>query len=164
MKTHIKFRKIRDGEEIEVCNLVARSFNEFIAPDFPEQGVEEFFLYSNPLSLKRRLKKNYFSMVAECDGRILGMIEIKEKNHISMLYVDKDFHHNGIASNLVKKALEEISENNRNPKDITVNSSRYAVPFYESLGFIRYEDEKSVYGVIHTPMLLSVDNVIKLEQ
>lgn len=164
MKTHIKFRKIRDGEEIEVCNLVARSFNEFIAPDFPEQGVEEFFLYSNPLSLKRRLEKNYFSMVAECDGRILGMIEIKGENHISMLYVDKDFHHNGIASYLVKKALEEISENNRNPKDITVNSSRYAVPFYESLGFIQYEDEKSVYGVIHTPMLLSVDNVIKLEQ
>ena len=164
MKTHIKFRKIRDGEEIEVCNLVARSFNEFIAPDFPEQGVEEFFLYSNPLSLKRRLEKNYFSMVAECDGRILGMIEIKGENHISMLYVDKDFHHNGIASYLVKKALEEISENNRNPKDITVNSSRYAVPFYESLGFIQYEDEKSVYGVIHTPMLLSVDNVIKLKQ
>lgn len=164
MKTHIKFRKIRDGEEIEVCNLVARSFNEFIAPDFPEQGVEEFFLYSNPLSLKRRLEKNYFSMVAECEGRILGMIEIKGENHISMLYVDKDFHHNGIASNLVKKALEEISENNRNPNDITVNSSRYAVPFYESLGFIQYEDEKSVYGVIHTPMLLSVDNVIKLEQ
>lgn len=164
MKTNIKFRKIRDGEEIEVCNLVARSFNEFIAPDFPEQGVEEFFLYSNPLSLKRRLEKNYFSMVAECEGRILGMIEIKGENHISMLYVDKDFHHNGIASNLVKKALEEISENNRNPNDITVNSSRYAVPFYESLGFIQYEDEKSVYGVIHTPMLLSVDNVIKLEQ
>ena len=164
MKTHIKFRKIRDGEEIEVCNLVARSFNEFIAPDFPEQGVEEFFLYSNPLSLKRRLEKNYFSMVAECDGRILGMIEIKGGNHISMLYVDKDFHHNGIASTLVKKALEEISENNRNPEDITVNSSRYAVPFYESLGFIQYEDEKSVYGVIHTPMLLSVDNVIKLKQ
>ena len=164
MKTHIKFRKIRDGEEIEVCNLVARSFNEFIAPDFPEQGVEEFFLYSNPLSLKRRLEKNYFSMVAECEGRILGMIEIKGENHISMLYVDKDFHHNGIASNLDKKALEEISENNRNPNDITVNSSRYAVPFYESLGFIQYEDEKSVYGVIHTPMLLSVDNVIKLEQ
>ena len=164
MKTHIKFRKIRDGEEIEVCNLVARSFNEFIAPDFPEQGVEEFFLYSNPLSLKRRLEKNYFSMVAECDGRILGMIEIKGGNHISMLYVDKDFHHNGIASTLVKKALEEISENNRNPEDITVNSSRYAVPFYESLGFIQYEYEKSVYGVIHTPMLLSVDNVIKLKQ
>ena len=164
MKTHIKFRKIRDGEEIEVCNLVARSFDEFIAPDFPEQGVEEFFLYSNPLSLKRRLEKNYFSMVAECEGRILGMIEIKGENHISMLYVDKDFHHNGIARNLIKKALEEISENNRNPKDITVNSSRYAVPFYESLGFIQYEDEKSVYGVIHTPMLLSVDNVIKLEQ
>jgi len=155
MNIHIKFRKIRDGEEIKVCNLVARSFNEFIAPDFPEQGVEEFFLYSNPLSLKRRLEKDYFAMVAEHDGRIVGMIEIKGDNHISMLYVDKDFHHKGIASSLVKKALEEISGTNKSIKDITVNSSRYAVPFYESLGFIQYEDEKSIYGVIHTPMLLS---------
>jgi len=154
MKTHIKYRKIRGGEEIEVCNLVARSFNEFIAPDFPEQGVEEFFLYSNPHSLKKRLEKDYFAMVAECDGRILGMIEIRGDNHISMLFVDKDFHHKGIASNLVKKALEEISGNSRVSNDITVNSSRYAVPFYESLGFIQYEDEKSIYGVIHTPMLL----------
>lgn len=163
MKTHTKYRKIRDGEEIEVCNLVAKSFNEFIAPDFSEQGIEEFFLYSNPLSLKKRLEKDYFAIVAECDGRILGMIEIKGDNHISMLYVDKDFHHKGIASNLVKKALEEISENSRVSNDISVNSSRYAVQFYESLGFIQYEDEKSVYGVIHTPMMLSGLNVKNLK-
>ena len=161
MDIQINFRKIRDGEEIAVCNLVARSFNEFIAPDFPEQGVEEFFLYSNPLSLKRRLEKDYFAMVAEYDESIVGMIEIRGNNHISMLYVDKDFHHKGIASNLVKTAFEEIPGSRRDSKDITVNSSRYAVPFYESLGFIQYEDEKSVYGVIHTPMLLSGSDVIK---
>ena len=37
--------------------------------------------------------------------------------------------------------------------DITVNSSRYAVPFYESLGFVQIEDEKTIYGVIHIPMM-----------
>lgn len=164
MNIQINYRKIRDGEEIAVCNLVARSFNEFIGPDFPEQGVEEFFLYSNPLSLKRRLEKDYFAMVAECAGKIVGMIEVRGNNHISMLYVDKDFHHKGIASNLVKEALQEIPGSSRGTNDITVNSSRYAVPFYESLGFIQYEDEKSIYGVIHTPMLLSGSNIKKLEK
>ncbi|MFB3148419.1 MAG: GNAT family N-acetyltransferase [Thermodesulfobacteriota bacterium] len=45
---------------------------------------------------------------------------------------------------------------------MTVNSSRYAVPFYEGLGFIQYEDEKSIFGVIHIPMVLSLSNIKQL--
>ena len=158
----MKIREIIAGEEIEICNLVARAFNEFIAPDFPEQGVEEFFLYANPSSFKRRIRKGYLAMVAECDGKLAGMIEIRSEDHISMLYVDKKFHRRGIARNLVIQALDKIIKNNSGLKDITVNSSRYAVPFYESLGFIQHDEEKFEYGVIHTPMMITRSNVSKI--
>ncbi|MCH8014495.1 MAG: GNAT family N-acetyltransferase [Candidatus Dadabacteria bacterium] len=54
------------------------------------------------------------------------------------------------------------SDKHRLRRDITVNSSRYAVPFYEGLGFIQYEDEKSIFGVIHIPMVLSLSNIKQL--
>ncbi|MEE8136044.1 MAG: GNAT family N-acetyltransferase, partial [Thermodesulfobacteriota bacterium] len=154
MTNSINFRQLKPGEEIEVCNLAARSFNEFIAPGFAEEGVQEFFKYSNPRAFKRRLESGYFAMVAESQGKLAGMIELRGNNHISMLYVDKAFHRKGVAKELVRLALEKVSSNNESPKDITVNSSRYAVPFYYGLGFIQYEDEKSIFGVIHIPMVL----------
>ena len=162
MTNSINFRQLKPGEEIEVCNLAARSFNEFIAPGFTEEGINEFFKYSNPRAFKRRLESGYFAMVAESQGDLAGMIELRGNNHISMLYVDKAFHRKGVAKELVRLALEKVSSNNESPKDITVNSSRYAVPFYEGLGFIQYEDEKSIFGVIRIPMVLSLSNIKQL--
>lgn len=162
MLNSLIYRTLKPGEEIEVCNLAARSFNEFIAPGFTEKGINEFFKYSNPRAFKRRLESGYFAMVAESKGDLAGMIELRGNNHISMLYVDKAFHRKGVAKELVRLALEKVSSNNESPKDITVNSSRYAVPFYEGLGFIQYEDEKSIFGVIHIPMVLSLSNIKQL--
>lgn len=155
MASQFIVRRINHTEVVDVCNLVARTFNEFIAPEFTEEGVDEFFLYSNPSALKKRLELDYFSIVAEYGGKLAGMIEVKRNNHISMLYVDKQFQRKGLAKTLIQNALKHISSDKEIPKDITVNSSRYAVPFYESLGFIQFEEEKTIYGVIHIPMVAS---------
>ncbi len=101
-------RTINPGEEVEVSNLVARSFNEFIAPDFPDEGIEEFFRYSNPRALIKRSEGNHFVLVAEAEGSIAGMIEIREMKHVSMLFVDKAFHRRGIGKGLLGAALDRI--------------------------------------------------------
>ena len=155
MSKVLKLRPMGYGDEVEVCNLVARTFNEFIAPEFSEEGVDEFFKYSNPRALKRRLESGYFAIVSEVDGKLAGMIELKANNHISMLYVDKTFHRRGIAKELIKEVMPLLSKSS----DITVNSSRYAVPFYEKLGFIQFEDERTIYGVIHVPMMVKTSKL-----
>ncbi len=149
-------RPLNPGEEVGVSNLVARSFNEFIAPDFPDEGIEEFFRYSNPRALVKRSEGNHFVLVAEAEGTIAGMIEIREMRHVSMLFVDKAYHRRGIGKELLGAALDRIETVSRPPKKVTVHSSRYAVPFYESLGFIRTEEEKIIHGVIHIPMSLAL--------
>ena len=148
-------RPLSDGEEIEVCNLVARSFNEFIAPEFSEEGVEEFFKYANPRAFKKRIDLGYLAMVSEIDGNLAGMIEVRGSSHISMLYVDKLYHRRGVAKGLIKEAAKSLELSS----EITVNSSRYAVPFYESLGFIQFENEKTIYGVTHIPMMVSSEKL-----
>lgn len=149
-------RPMSPGEEIEVVNLVARSFNEFIAPDFPEEGIDEFFSYANPRALKKRSEGSHFVLVAEDGDVIAGMIEIREMRHVSMLFVDKAFHRKGIGKELILAALERIESESRPPKKLTVHSSRFAVPFYESLGFVRSGEEKVIHGVVHIPMALAL--------
>lgn len=150
------YRAARPGEETAVSNLVARSFNEFIAPGFSEEGIDEFFKYANPRSLAKRSEGSHFVLVAEVDGEIAGMIEVREMKHISMLFVDKVHHRKGIGKALFKLALERIISEESPPKSVTVHSSRFAVPFYESLGFTKTSEEKIIYGVIHIPMALTL--------
>ena len=156
MNIPLILRTMNPGEEVEVSNLVARSFNEFVAPDFPEEGIEEFFNYANPRSLIKRSEGNHFVVVAETESVIAGMIEMREMRHVSMLFVDKAFHRRGIGKELLRVALDKMNSDGRPPRKVTVHSSRFAVPFYQSLGFVRTEEEKIIHGVIHIPMALNL--------
>ena len=156
MGSEIVYRKIVAGEEVEVCNLVARSFNEFIAPGFSEEGIEEFYRYINPRALHKRWRGGYHVIVAEKEGKIVGVSEVKRRRHISMLYVEKAYHRKGIAGALLDRSLEYILENAPKTKEVTVNSSQYAAPFYESAGFRKTEGEKVIHGILHIPMALAL--------
>ena len=164
MSLLLNMRPLNPGDEVEVCNLVARCFNEFIAPGFAEEGVEEFFRYVNPRALNRRSMSGHHVILAEADGRLAGMVEVKELRHLSMLYVDKGFHRKGIASELVTLALDHIKSNSPTPKEVTVHSSVYGRPFYESMGFRKTEEEKTILGILHVPMslILSEEEAVNL--
>lgn len=155
-KHGVVYRAARPGEETAVSNLVARSFNEFIAPGFPEEGIEEFFKYANPRSLGKRSEGSHFVLVAEIEGIIAGMVEVREVRHISMLFVDKAHHGKGIGRELVRLAIERIMSEQPSSENVTVYSSRFAVPFYERLGFTKTSEEKTIYGVVHIPMALTL--------
>lgn len=156
MSICISVRQLNPGDEVGVCNLVARSFNEFIAPGFSEDGIEEFFRYANPRELVKRSRGNHFTIVAETEGGTAGIIEIRESRHISMLFVDKEFHRKGIARELFRTALERIRSSGGTPEKLTVNSSTFAAPFYESLGFAQTSEPKKINGVLHIPMALKL--------
>ena len=54
-----------------------------------------------------------------------------------------------------------MGKNNNNENSyITVNSSRYGVPVYEKLGFIKMEEEKEQDGLKFTPMKLILKDEI----
>ena len=152
----IAVRPSRHGEEVEICNLAVRSFNEFIAPEFPEEGIGKFYEYANYRALRERLESDYFVMVAEIDGEIAGVIEIKKHMHVSMLYVDKKYQRRGVATRLLQEAIGIIRKNSSKIKKITVNSSRHATVFYEEMGFRQRSPERIIDCIPHTPMSLTL--------
>jgi len=156
MAAPLIFRPIGKGEEEKVCNFVIHVFNEFIAPHYSQEGVNEFLKYVQPDALLQRLQKNHFTLLAMVQNRMVGMIEIRANNHVSLLFVDRSFQRKGISRELLRYALEICRKNKPDLREVTVNASPNAVPVYERLGFRPTRSEQIVHGIHFTPMILKL--------
>lgn len=82
-------------------------------------------------------------------GRLIGIIGIhREKQHISLFFVQKQYHRQGIGNSLFNYMMEYYKFTR-----ISVNSSTYAVPFYQSLGFKVVGDKECNKGIVSVPMV-----------
>ena len=68
--------------------------------------------------------------------------------HITLFFVEEAYHHKGVGSNLFQAMLTDNAA-----KEITVNSSPYAVPVYMHLGFTATKPEQETDGIRYTPMV-----------
>jgi GNAT superfamily N-acetyltransferase len=152
MEKALTFREIKNGEELRACQLVMESFNEFVAPDYSEKGVIEFSKYLNPQFIQQRLVNNHFVIVALDKDTITGMIEVRNHNHISLLFVKKEYLKRGIAKKLLETAIDKSLKHNTNISLIEVNSSPFATQIYEKLGFVKTDTEQVKNGIRFTPM------------
>ncbi len=150
----ITYRVIEPGEEKKVSELVLESFGEFIRHEYSQEGIEEFRRYAQPEALEQRSRADHCVLVATLKDRIAGVIEIRQHDHISLLFVDKRLQRKGIAKDLLQKALEVMRTAKPDLERVTVNSSRYGVPFYEKLEFHQTGPERTVNGIAFIPMVL----------
>jgi GNAT superfamily N-acetyltransferase len=150
------YRHMQPGEESEISDLVARVFDEFVAPGYSPEGVQAFLDYANSAALRERSQVNHFVLVAVAHGKIVGMIEMRNHDHISMLFVDKTFQGKGISRELINRALGISRSNRSDLSTVTVNSSPYAVPIYERLGFRASSVEQVKNGIRFLPMVLKL--------
>ena len=150
----ITYRVIEPGEEKKVSELVLESFGEFIRHEYSQEGIDEFRRYAQPEALEQRSRADHSVLVATLKGRIAGVIEIRQHDHISLLFVDKRLQRKGIAKDLLQKALEVMRTAKPDLERVTVNSSRYGVPAYEKLGFHQTGPERTVNGIAFIPMVL----------
>ena len=153
---NVEYRLMRSGEESAVCCLIKDCFNEFVAPDYNEAGVKEFFKYANPNSLKDRSQKNHSVLVASDADTLVGVIEMRENDHISLLFVKTEYQRQGIGKKLLELSLGLCRKTNHHLDHIDVISSPYAVKIYKKLGFTVTGVQQEVNGIRFTPMKLLV--------
>jgi GNAT superfamily N-acetyltransferase len=149
-------RELRAGDEGAVSALVMRSFAAFLANDYAPEGVEEFTRYAGPEAILHRAGEDHLTFVALLEGEIVGMIEFRRSQHLSMLFVDESSHGRGVARRLFEAGLERVLLENPGLITLTVNSSRHGVPAYESLGFRVTGPERIVNGIRFIPMALDI--------
>ncbi len=127
-----------------------------MAPHYSQEGVSEFLKYIDPELMSRRVKSDHFVLMAEMDDRLVGIIEVRDFNHISLLFVFREAQRKGIAKRLLNEALQICSRNNPNLAHVSVHSSPNSIEAYEHLGFRLEGSEKSEHGIRYVPMILQV--------
>lgn len=155
MKTGVQYRPYRQGDEIEISSLIWRVFSEEIQPSYDQLGIDTFRNFTRAREIRKRLKDGSFILVAENAGQLVGIIEASQSFHIRLLFVDKEFHLQGVARTLIREVLETYRHRGDSPGAVTVNASPNAIGFYEKIGFERRGPVVTENGVVFAPMTLT---------
>ena len=95
----ISFSLFVNGDEERTSQFIRRNFDRFVAPDYPEEGLEGFYFFISPKVLADRFTlEDNFLIKAEKDGELVGAIAIRCCSRICLFFVEKDFHNQGIGS------------------------------------------------------------------
>ena len=143
MMQDISVRRLDTKETENALQLVWQVFMEFEAPDYTDEGIDEFnkSIHDNDFLSKLTIYGAFLN------GDLCGVIATRNSGkHISLFFVDGKYHRQGIG----KKLFLTVKTDN-----MTVNSSPYAVPVYQRLGFKKTDKEQSVNGLRFIPIKLS---------
>jgi GNAT superfamily N-acetyltransferase len=156
MDTNISYRLMMPGEETRINDLIVPVFQEFIGCHYPPEGVREFLGYVDPHAFRERFLSNHFTLVATRGGRIVGVIEVRDSNHICLFFVETRLHGRGIGRMLAERAIEMCRQKRPDLTAVDVNSSPNSVGVYKRLGFVPVGLQKTVNGITFVPMVLSL--------
>ena len=142
----IEIRQLLNNKKDEALLFAKKVYIECKDESYSEQGIETFYNFIN----NKKITKSFKVYGAFEDKTLKGLIAAdSQKRHICLFFVDKVSQGKGIGKELMKVVI-----NNNENSYITVNSSRYGVPIYEKLGFVKMEEEKERDGLKFTPMKL----------
>jgi predicted GNAT family N-acyltransferase len=147
----IFIENLKKDEIMEFSRLTDKVFDEFVGKDYSEEGKRTFKEFIDEKAIIERINNNQF-FVAKHKNNIIGIMEIKNKDHISLFFVLKEFHGKGVGRKLFEYYIKIIKENNNGIKTITVNSSFYGEKVYKALGFIKMQEAQERDGIKYIPM------------
>ncbi|ALQ36500.1 GNAT family N-acetyltransferase [Fusobacterium hwasookii] len=148
----IEIKQLVNNEKDKALLFAKRIFIESEDESYSKEGIETFCNFVD----NKKIIKSFKIYGAFEDNILKGLIATdRRKRHITLFFVDKDSQGKGIGKELMKVVI-----NNNENSYITVNSSRYGVPIYEKLGFVKMEEEKEQDGLKFTPMKLILKDEI----
>ena len=151
----IEINQLLNKEKDVALLFVKKVYIESKDESYSEKGIETFGNFVD----NKEITKSFQIYGAFEDNILKGVIATdRRKRHINLFFVDKSSQAKGIG----KKLMNIVIDNNEN-SFITVNSSRYAVPIYQNLGFIKTEEEKEQDGLKFTPMKLILKDKAEVE-
>lgn len=148
----IQIRRADIHDWDEAVALAWRTFLKFEAKDYGKEGVDSFRDFLSDAMMRRMFLMGEYPVFIALDGKKqVGMISLRNKKHISLLFVEEEYHRRGIGRRLIKSIEEYIRQEYRG-RMMTVNASPYAVGFYHQIGFEDVAPELAKDGIIYTPM------------
>lgn len=90
--------------------------------------------------------REQYIVIAKAENKIVGFCTLDQGNYIDLLFVHKDYQHQGIAFQLYRLIEKEAFRQNQ--KFLTADVSKTAKPFFEKMNFkLIQEQTVNVKGV-----------------
>ena len=137
----------------DFCALIREVYDEFVAPDYADEGNRTFYSYVSEEAVHDRMHGDGALMIsAKADDRIVGACSFRDVNHLSTFFVKKEYHGRGVGRMMFAYALSKLKTDHPGLESIEVNSSPFALPVYKRLGFVLVDGRKEKDGIIYYPM------------
>ncbi len=148
----VQIRRANIHDWDEAIALAWRTFLKFEAKDYGQEGIDSFRDFLTDAMMQRMFLMGEYPVFVALDGKAqVGMISLRNKKHISLLFVEESYQHRGIGRKLVENMEKYIKMEYMETK-ITVNAAPYAVGFYHQIGFEDVAPQLTKDGIIYTPM------------
>ncbi|MEQ3437536.1 GNAT family N-acetyltransferase [Stenotrophomonas maltophilia] len=143
---NIRPARVDDLPAISAVCLAA--FTATVAPSLSATGIATFGNVAAADAFGELLHGDNHILVAEQDGRIVGVVELKEGRHLAMLFVDPGCQGQGIGHALFEAVLPQVRE-----PVLTVRASLNAVPTYLRYGFVVDGEAGEFNGLVYQQMV-----------
>ncbi len=148
----IAIRQARPSDADAISRMIVGMAHYFLT-DPAATDCQPFLETLTPPATANRIASERFRyFVAEDAGGLIGVIAMRDGAHLYHLFVDATKHRQGIARSLWEHARVESGNTS-----FTVNSSLFAVPAYQRLGFIAKSGVQSANGLSFVPMVYGQD-------
>lgn len=137
-------RPLMNFELPNAIDLIWNVFLQFEAPEYSEEGIAHFRESLN--DKERTMAMKWYGAFDK--GNLVGVLTVRQPQHIGGFFVKESYQGTGFG-----RMLFETMKKDYEKQEFTVNSSPYAVPIYEHLGFTPTDSEQTVSGIRFTPMV-----------
>ena len=150
----MKIRTATESDASAISTLIASVMPHLtIHPD--GEGAEQFIATMSPSGIASTIASpNMRYLACDIDNQLAAVVAMRDNAHLYHMFVSPAFQRRGIATHLWQVIRDEALANG-NPGRFTVNSSIYALPLYEAIGFRATADRMEVNGIAFVPMELT---------
>ena len=129
--------------------MIWKTFLKFEGEDYSPSAINRRCRPDLPVCTF--LRGDYQMMVALDEERVIGAASVRNRNHLSLLFVDEEYHRRGVGRTLMKKMTEYL-KTEAGERYMSLKASPYAVEFYRKLGFHAVTPEEEISGIRVTGM------------
>lgn len=152
MSDDIEIRWAERKDWKPAMTMIWRTFLKFEGEDYTEEGIQNFFEFITDNTIYRSFLLGTYQMLVALDGgKIIGAASIRNRTHLSLLFVDEDYHRQGVGSSLMNQLCQYLKEE-EGENYMSLKAAPGAVDFYRKLGFRIVSPEEEISGIRVTSM------------
>jgi putative acetyltransferase len=145
MMSKVTCRPPQLGDETQISGCMWAAADLWELTDGTPEGVTEWLQICDPEELRARILSGEKTRVATWNEIVVGFIAFKRGNHLSLLFVRKEFSGQEIGRELFAQCVHDLDK-------VTVNAAEAAVGFYQKVGFVPIGDRFFKNGIWGIPM------------